>query len=272
MRVLLTVVLVIGIILVLIIRSSNEKTVVFMVTTTTQDSGLLSILIPELKKDTGLDIQTIAYGTGNVLRSAAEGNADVILVHDPENEIKFMDQGFGSKRIPIMYNNFVIVGPEEDPANIKNSTQAGDAFKKIHESKALFVSRADESGTHNAEKRVWASIGIFPDRDTPENYLMTGTGMGRTLNVAVEKSAYALTDSATWITYENKGNNKILFSGDDLLQNPYHLITVNAEIHPHILVENQELIVEWFNSDRARKLIENFKASNQQLYVPISSQ
>ncbi len=256
--------------LLLIGRGTGDRTVIFMATTTTQDSGLLGVLIPELENDTGLKIQTIAFGTGSVLRAAREGNADVILVHDPQNELIFMNEGYGTERIAVMQNNFVVVGPANDPANISESEHIQDAFLRIAESNAPFVSRADQSGTHNAEMRVWASVELNPQIEAVENYLETGTGMGRTLNVAVEKSAYVLTDSATWITYDNKGDHKVLFSGDEMLSNIYHLITVNAESHPHISAESQKMIVDWFKSDKMTVILDQFSHQGQTLYFPVT--
>ncbi len=269
MRLAIIGVVILGLFLLLFSRTDKDRPIIFMATTTTQDSGLLSILIPELEKDTGLDIQTIAFGTGKVLRSAMEGNADVILVHDPENEITFMENGFGTERIAVMRNNFIIVGPESDPAKIVTSDNAANAFTKIVRSQQNFVSRGDESGTHNAEQKIWSKLNVDPLTLPAENYIQTGAGMGRTLNVAIEKAAYVLTDSATWATYENKGDHQILFEGDDLLINTYHLITVNAESHPHVSPASQNLILDWFQSNKAYTTINQFKHQGQTLYFPI---
>ncbi len=242
-----------------------------MATTTTRDSGLLGAIIPELEKDTGLKINSVAFGTSKVLRSAMDGNADVILVHDPKSEIEFMDAGYGNERVAIMFNYFVLIGPADDPANIASSTNAVDAFRKIIESGSTFVSRADQSGTHFAELKLWQSINYNPQEMEQERYIQTGTGMGRTLNVAIEKTAYVLADSATWATYENKGKHKILLGNDENMINTYHLITVSTEKHPHISAQNQKLVIDWFKSEKARSVIENFKPSEQQLYFPISA-
>lgn len=262
----------IGAIILIAVQTASERPVVFMATTTTQDSGLLDVLISELEKDTELEIKSVAFGTGKVLRSAADGNADVILVHDPGNELKFMNEGYGSERLAIMKNNFVLIGPNSDPANVRSSASAIEAFGKLAETEATFVSRADQSGTHNAEKALWNSASTDPLSFSTDYYIQTGAGMGRTLNVAIEKSAYVLADSATWIAYENKGEHVVLFSGDELLLNTYHLITVNTDRHPHISKENQNLIVNWFKSEKVQAVLENFRASGEQLYFPISSQ
>ncbi len=269
MRILSIAIFICTIIISYIFLTSGERPLIFMATTTTHDSGLLSVLLPELEKDTGLKIKSIAFGTGKVLRSAEDGNADVILVHDPIAEEQFMKEGYGSERLAIMRNNFVLVGPSSDPADIRSSSNAREAFQKIAESNSIFISRADQSGTHNAEMMVWKLTGYDPNDFSNERYIQTGTGMGRTLNVAIEKNAYVLTDNATWITYENKGDHNALFSNDELLSNTYHLITVSNEKHPHISAQNQKLVVDWFKSEKARSVIENFKPSGQQLYFPI---
>lgn len=271
MRLLAITILVFVTAIIVVTYPNGERPVIFMATTTTQDSGLLGILIPELERDTGLKINSVAFGTSKVLRSAMDGNADVILVHDPKSELEFMDAGFGSERLAIMFNYFVLIGPEDDPANVKSSTNTIDAFRKIIESGSTFVSRADQSGTHFAELKLWQYIDDSPQNVSPEHYIQTGSGMGRTLNVAVEKSAYVLADSATWAAYKNKGHHKVLFGDDENMINTYHLITVNTAKHPHISPENQKRIVDWFKTEKARFLIGNYKSAGQQLYFPISA-
>lgn len=251
------------------LREGVERPLTLMATTTTQDSGLLGVIIPELVRDTGLDVNVVAFGTGKVLRSAMDGNADLILVHDPISEQIFMDQGYGTERISIMQNDYVIVGPTTDPADLKNSPSARQAFEAIFKSNSLFVSRGDESGTHKAELRIWQQTNIEPDQFTSGKYMPTGAGMGRSLNIAVEKSAYILTDKATWLTFQNKGELSILFENDKLLNNIYSIISVNAERYPHISAENQKNIMNWFSSNKSKHLIENYKKSDQTLFTPI---
>ncbi|MDG1438327.1 MAG: substrate-binding domain-containing protein, partial [Emcibacteraceae bacterium] len=179
-------------------NQNNDNKFTIMATTTTRDSGLLPHIIKELKKDTGIDITVVAFGTGNVLRSAMDGNADIIMVHDTLAELSFMNEGYGVERYPLMQNDFVLVGPTNDPANITSSNSATEALEKIINSNSLFVSRGDESGTHKAEMRIFKSARI-DFRDLSSNqYTITGSGMGRTLTIASEKSAYVLTDNATW--------------------------------------------------------------------------
>lgn len=248
------------------IFGAHERPVTLMATTTTEDSGLLNILIPELEKDTGLDIQVITFGTGKVLRSAMDGNADVILVHDPISEEIFMKEGFGSERLTIMRNDFVLLGPKDDPAAIRNAPSLTDAFQILHLSNEPFVSRGDQSGTHKSEMRIWQAAGYNSDYITKENYIITGAGMGQTLNIAVEKQGYILTDRATWITFQNKGDLVILKANDPLLINIYSLLNVNANLHEHISQEKQDLIFNWFKSEKSKKLINGYKYSNQHLF------
>lgn len=240
-----------------------------MATTTTQDSGLLGVIIPELEKDTGLKINVVAFGTGKVLRSAMDGNADLILVHDPTSEQEFMDQGYGTKRIPIMRNDFVIVGPASDPAGVNGSVSAPQAFLAIFKTNSLFVSRGDESGTHKAELRIWQQSNAGPEQFASANYMPTGAGMGRSLNIAVEKSAYILTDNATWQTFQNKGDLSVLFDNDIVLKNIYSIISVNADQHAHISAKKQKIVLNWFNSMKSRRLIKNYKISGQPLFSPL---
>lgn len=247
----------------------NERPITLMATTTTQDSGLLAVIIPELERDTGFKINVVTFGTAKVLRSAMDGNADVILVHDPISEQEFMDQGYGTERLTIMRNDFVIVGPTSDPASIKNSLSAVQAFEAIYKTNSLFVSRGDESGTHKAELRIWQESKGGPEQFASAYYLPTGAGMGRSLNIAVEKSAYILTDNATWQTFQNKGDLSVLFDNDIMLKNIYSIISVNAGQHAHISANKQKAILNWFNSMKSRRLIESHKKSGQALFSPL---
>ncbi len=248
----------------------HQRPVIFMATTTTEDSGILKVLIPELEKDTGLDIDVVTFGTGKVLRSAMDGNADVILVHDQISEKLFMKNGFGSERINIMQNDFVLIGPTSDPANVKATSSLIKAFQRLHRSAEPFVSRGDDSGTHKAEMRIWQAAGTDDGFNSDDyksgNYVITGAGMGRTLNIAVEKSAYILTDRATWISFQNKGNLTILKANDPLLTNIYSILSVNAELYPHINKEKQNLILNWFKSDKSKNLINNYHYAGKQLF------
>lgn len=255
-----------------ICRSDNGNTIRMMATTTTRDSGLLSHLISELEKDTGLSVSIVAFGTGKVLRSAMDGNADIILVHDGVAEEEFMKAGYGAERYPLMQNDFVIVGPADDPANIHSYSSAIEAFQKIFTSGSKFASRGDESGTHKAELRILESAKINPDTLSTDQYIITGSGMGSTLSIAAEKSAYILTDYATWISFKNKGNLKILFNNDPLLTNIYSVITVNSALFDHISVKKQILTINWFKSAKAAKTINNFHISGKPAFKALIHQ
>jgi tungstate transport system substrate-binding protein len=248
---------------------SNDNKFTIMATTTTRDSGLLPHLITELEKDTGLNINIVAFGTGKVLRSAMDGNADIIIVHDTLAELSFMNDDYGVERYPLMQNDFVIVGPADDPAKISSSKSVNEAFLKIMNSGSPFVSRGDESGTHKAEKRILENAKVKPDVLSSDQYIITGSGMGRTLTIASEKSAYVLTDNATWLSFNNKGILKILYDDDPAFKNIYSVITINPNLFGHISRKNQELAMNWLKSSKAAKTIENFQSSGRPVFKPL---
>ncbi len=249
---------------------NNNRPITLMATTTTEDSGLLAVLIPQLEKDTGLKIQVVTFGTGKVLRSAKDGNADIILVHDPQSEKDFLSRGYAKERLEVMRNDFVLVGPKSNPAMINPDETITSAFDKIFEENAVFVSRGDESGTHKAEQRIWNAAGLNINNFSQSNYIVTGAGMGRSLNIAVEKPAYILTDRATWLTFKNRGNLAILNQNGKLLSNVYSVLSVNSQLHPHISEEHQTRIMNWFKSEKSRSIIRDFKFFDQPLFEPIS--
>lgn len=251
-----------------IVFERDDHSLTLMATTTTQDSGFLSLFVERFKQDSGVNVKVIAYGTGKVLRAAKVGNADIILVHDPLNEAAFIKSGFGKERIPIMRNDFVIIGPAHDPAKVQLSVSAIDAFDRIATS-SLFVSRGDESGTHNAEKRIWGKTTTNENQLTPEKYIVTGSGMGRTLGIAVEKDAYTITDKATWLSYNNKGNLSILYENDPYFENIYSVISVNPNLFNHISLENQIIFMNWLKSNQAKNTIQNFVISNEKPYLSL---
>ena len=262
-----TFVIITGLLLFMFVKKSDHD-LTLMATTTTQDSGILTHIVDAFEKDSGLKVKVIAYGTGKVLRSAKDGNADVILVHDPLNEDIFMKDGFGKERISVMQNDFVIIGPNTDPAAVKMSNSVSNAFKEIA-AKSIFVSRGDDSGTHNAEKRIWGKIQIDQEKLSPNNYIITGSGMGRTLGIAVEKEAYALTDRATWLSYKNKGQLSVLFENDSDLENIYSVISVNPLLFNHISLNHQDIFMKWIKSQKARETIQNFHINTENPYIAI---
>ena len=200
-------------------------------TTSTQNSGLLDHILPMFKKKTGIEVRVVAVGTGQAIKNAANGDGDVLLVHAKPAEEKFIAEGGGVKRFDVMYNDFVIVGPKSDPAKVAGSKDAAAALKKIAAAKALFASRGDDSGTHKAELKLWKDAGIDVKAASGEWYRSTGSGMGATLNTAAGMGAYALTDRATWISFQNKNDLQIAVEGDPMLFNQYGVILVNPEKH-----------------------------------------
>ena len=234
-------------------------------TTSTQDSGLLDVLIPEFEKTSGYKVKTVAVGSGAAMKLGEEGNADVLLVHAPASEKTFMQNGFGKDRSLVMHNDFIIIGPEKDPAGIKGMTSAVDAMKKIADSKSLFVSRGDNSGTNQAELALWKAAAITPAGD---GYIQSGQGMGATLKIASEKEGYTLTDRATYLA--NKPSLPLLVEKDPLLLNVYHVITVNPEKWPKVNVEGAKAFAAFMISPTTQTLIGKFGVEKygQNLFTP----
>ena len=208
-------------------EAPSNATLILATTTSTQDSGLLDVLIPMFEEKTGYTVQTVAVGSGEAMKMGEEGNADVLLVHAPASEVTFMEGGFGTDRFLVMHNDFIIVGPADDPAGIKGMTSAKEAFTAIFNSGAQFVTRGDDSGTHKKELALWKSAELDPAGQ--EWYVETGQGMGASMTVASEKGAYILTDRATYLANKDNYQLEILIEGDNKLLNVYHVITVNAE-------------------------------------------
>lgn len=248
-------------------RSGEERSPLILATTTsTQDTGLLDVLIPEFEKTQPYQVKVIAVGTGEALRMGERGDADVLLVHAPEAEKAFMDRGLGKTRKPVMHNDFVLLGPASDPAQVKG-TDAVAAFKKIAEAKASFVSRADQSGTHKKELTLWKEAGIKPNGPW---YIEAGQGMGECLRIAHEKNAYILADRGTWLAFQKKLALTLLVEGDPKLQNPYHVIVVNPEVHPRVNVQGAEAFVQFITSPPIQQMIHQFGQTEygEPLFVP----
>ena len=214
------------------VSGAAPKAIILATTTSTQDSGLLDVLVPRFEKESGYQVKTISVGSGQAMKLGEKGEADVLLVHSPEAELKFMAGGFGASRRLVMHNDFVIVGPAADPAGVKSARGSIDALKRIAQSGALFASRGDNSGTHAKEKGLWKSAGIVPDGQ--KWYQQTGLGMGQTLNMAAEKKGYALTDRATFLALKKSLGLVILAEGDSKLLNIYHVIEINPAKWPRI--------------------------------------
>jgi tungstate transport system substrate-binding protein len=261
-------------------------------TTSTQASGLLDVLLPELEKDTGIQVKVIAKGTGAAIRDGMDGNVDVIFVHAKAREEKFIKDGYGTKRYAVMHNDFVILGPANDPAKIKGKTNAPEALKQIADAQALFISRGDDSGTHTKEQGLWQATGLqlekitntivkkgqkreiaFVQPDGSENwYLSIGQGMGKTIMVADEKQAYTLADRGTYIKYKFGRDVPVeldvLCEGDPLLANPYGIIPISPQKHPHVKNKLAETFAQWMVSERGQAVIADYRLLGKQLFYP----
>ncbi|KJS28891.1 MAG: tungsten ABC transporter substrate-binding protein [Desulfatitalea sp. BRH_c12] len=235
---------------------AQNKSVILATTTSTQDSGLLDILIPIFEKDTGYFVKTIAVGSGQAMAMGQKGEADVLLVHSPAAEKKFMEEGFGVERRLVMHNDFVIAGPAEDPARIKGLKSATEALKKIAAARALFLSRGDNSGTHAKEKAVWKAAGV--QSEGQKWYQETGLGMGQTLNVAGEKKGYTLTDRGTYLALAKTLKLDILVEGDAVLLNIYHVMEVNPQKWPKVNIEAAKAFADFMVSAKAQDVIKTF--------------
>lgn len=245
-----------------------EDFILMQSTTSTQNSGLFDHLLPIFTEKTGIEVRVVAVGTGQAIRNAANGDGDILFVHAKQAEEKFVADGFGLGRADVMYNDFVIVGPADDPAGVAGQTDATAALAQIADKGAVFASRGDDSGTHKAELRLWAVSGTDPSAGAGTWYRETGSGMGATLNIAVGMGAYALTDRATWISFGNKGTHRIVVEGDERLFNQYGIIVVNPEKHAAAKAELAQQFVDWILSGEGQEAIAAFKVDGQQLFFP----
>ena len=247
---------------------AQEKSIVVASTTSTQDSGLFEYLLPIFQQKTGIAVKVIAQGTGQALDTGRRGDADVVFVHAKSAEEKFLAEGQGVKRNPVMYNDFVLIGPKSDPAGIKGNDIAA-ALKSIKEKQAPFVSRGDRSGTHIAELALWnRDAGIDIDKDKGGWYKSIGQGMGAALNMASASNAYVLSDRGTWLSFKNKGDLQILVEGDKRLFNQYGVILVNPEKHPTVRKDLGQEFIDWLLSPEGQKAIANYKINGEQLFYP----
>lgn len=233
-----------------------KGSLILATTTSTQDSGLLEVLIPGFEKDTGYFVKTIAVGSGQAIKMGERGEADVLFVHSPEAEKAFMAKGFGEKRLLVMHNDFVLVGPPSDPAKTKERKSIREALKAIAQGGYLFLSRGDHSGTHAKEKNLWGAAGVMPEGK--KWYQQTGLGMGQTLNVAAEKKGYTLSDRATYLALKKNLGLEILIEGEPLLLNIYHVITLNPVKFPKIHAAGGEALARFLVSRKAQELIRRF--------------
>lgn len=237
-------------------------------TTSTDNSGLLSYLLPAFENKTGYRVHVIAVGTGKALRMGRDGDADVLLVHAPAAEIEFVKTGYGDERYPVMYNDFILVGPASNPANIKAGPVISDALQQIADNNSTFISRGDNSGTHKKELSLWQAKKIDP---AGKWYREVGQGMGKVLQMAAELNAYTLTDRGTWLAYQDKSPLKILNEGDPQLYNPYHIIAVNPQRFPDINYRGARTLISWITSTAGQSLIGEFRLNNTLLFKPSAS-
>ena len=247
---------------------AQDKSIVVASTTSTQDSGLFGHILPVFKAKTGIDVKVVAQGTGQALDTGRRGDADVLFVHAKAQEEKFVTDGFGVKRYPVMYNDFVLIGPKSDPAGIKGMTDVAEALKAIKSKGASFISRGDRSGTHIAELDLWKAAGIDIGKDKGPWYKEIGQGMGAALNTASAANAYVLADRGTWLSFKNRGDLDILVAGDKRLFNQYGVMLVNPEKHPHVKKALGQAFIDWLVSPEGQKAIADYKINGQELFFP----
>jgi len=248
---------------------AQEKSIVVASTTSTQDSGLFDYLLPLFTQKTGIAVKVLAQGTGQALDTGRRGGADVVLVHNKSAENRFIDEGDGVKRVPVMHSDFVLIGPRSDPAGIRDLKDVAKAFEAIKAKSATFISRGDRSGTHLAELRIWRKdVGIDIENDPGSWYTSIGQGMDAALQMAVAGNAYVLSDRATWIHFKNRGDLQILVEDDKRMFNQYGVILVNPAKHPNVKHEFGQQFINWLVSPEGQKAIANYKIEGEQLFIP----
>jgi tungstate transport system substrate-binding protein len=248
--------------------AAQEKFITMASTTSTEQSGLFKHILPIFEQKTGVKVRVVAQGTGQALEMGRRGDADVVFVHDPAAEKKFVDDGFGVNYKRVMYNDFVLIGPKADPAKIADGKDVLAALKKIEAAKAPFVSRADKSGTHAAELRYWKSAGIDIGKQKGPWYKETGSGMGPALNTASSMNAYILADRGTWLSFKNRGDLAILVEGDRRLFNQYGIMLVNPAKHGHVKKDLGSAFINWVVSAEGQQAIADYKIGGEQLFFP----
>jgi len=247
-------------------QADDDKFIVVSSTTSTENSGLFAYLLPIFESKTGIQVRVVAVGTGKAIQQAKDGDADVLLVHHKPSEEQFVADGYGVERFDVMYNDFIIVGPDADPAGIAGMTDAVAAMAKIAEAGAPFASRGDDSGTNKMELDLWKQAGIDPAGEAW--YQATGSGMGATLNTASGLGAYTLADRATWLAFQNKGDLEVVVEGDEKLFNQYGIILVNPEKYPHVKADLGQTFIDWVLSPEGQDAIAAFQIDGQQVFFP----
>lgn len=246
-------------------ENKTQNVIRLATTTSTDNSGLLGYLLPSFSEATGYKVHVIAVGTGKALRMGRDGDVDVVLVHARQAEDKFVAEGYGEKRYGVMYNDFLLVGPKDDPAEVRHSETVGQAMKQIAERRSTFVSRGDDSGTHKNELSLWKSIDIKPNGAW---YREAGQGMGKVMQIAAEMDAYTLADRGTWLAYKDKLPLQAVFEGDPLLFNPYGIIGVNPQRHPDTNHDGAMALITWIISPEGQSMIGGFRIGSSQLFKP----
>jgi tungstate transport system substrate-binding protein len=244
---------------------AQDRFILLASTTSTEHSGLFAHIIPMFQEATGIEVRVVAVGTGQAFTIARNGDADSLLVHDAEGEVKMVEEGFAVERRDVMYNDYVIVGPRSDPAAVRDAGSAADAFARVAAAEAVFASRGDDSGTHRAELRTWQQAGVVPHGSW---YRELGSGMGATLNTAAAMDAYVLADRATWISFANRQDLELLFAGDAGLFNQYGSLLISPDRHPHLRHELAARWHEWLLSEAGQAAIASFRVQGEQLFFP----
>ncbi len=247
---------------------ANTPFIVVQSTTSTQNSGLYEHLLPIFKQDKGIDVRVVAVGTGQAIKNAQNCDGDVLLVHAKSAEEKFVAEGYGVKRVDLMYNDFVVVGPKKDPAGVAGSKDVVKAMQAIAQKQALFASRGDDSGTHKKELELWKAAGVDVKAASGKWYRETGSGMGATLNTGVGMGAYVLADRASWIAFGNKSNHTIAVEGDTQLFNQYGVVAVNPAKCPNVKADLSNTFVNWLLSPKGQQAIASFKINGESLFFP----
>lgn len=254
------------------ILRAEDKFITVASTTSTEQSGLFGYLLPIFEKKTGIQVRVVALGTGQALDTARRGDADLVFVHDKAAEEKFLAEGYALERRDVMYNDFILIGPKDDPAKIGGGKDVLEALRKIETTKSPFVSRGDKSGTHAAELRYWKAAGVDLDAAKGPWYKDVGAGMGPALNTASSLGAYILADRGTWLNFKNRGDLKILVEGDNKLFNQYGVMVVNPAKHPHVKKDLAQQFADWVVSPEGQKTIADYKIGGEQLFFPNAKQ
>ena len=248
--------------------AAQDRFITVASTTSTADSGLFDAILPQFTKKTGIAVRVVAKGTGQAIDMAKRGDADVLFVHHKPSEEKFIAEGFGVERKPVMYNDFVVVGPAADPAGVKGMKDVAKALARIAASKADFISRGDDSGTNKAELALWKTAGVDPKQAAGGWYKAIGQGMGAALNTAAASNGYTISDRGTWLSFKNRGDLQVLVEGDKRLFNQYGVMLVNPETFTHVKKAEGQAFVDWLTSAEGQQAIADYKVGGEPLFFP----